>query len=70
VRDAIDAGVRVFKSHLQVGAYDPRDPLLDAVWGMLAEAGLPVVCHCGTAPPRAASPVPARSPTCWPATRG
>jgi predicted TIM-barrel fold metal-dependent hydrolase len=50
VRDAIDAGVRVFKSHLQVGAYDPRDPLLDAVWGMLAEAGLPVVCHCGNGP--------------------
>jgi hypothetical protein len=50
LRDAIDAGARVVKSHLQVGAYDPRDPLLDPVWGLLAEAGLPVVCHCGDGP--------------------
>jgi predicted TIM-barrel fold metal-dependent hydrolase len=50
VRAALDGGVRVFKSHLQVGAYDPRDPQLDPVWGMLAEAGVPVVCHCGDGP--------------------
>ncbi|MBL1289195.1 amidohydrolase [Streptomyces sp. For3] len=50
VREAVEAGARVFKSHLQVGAYDPNDPLLEAVWGLLAEAGIPVVTHCGSGP--------------------
>jgi predicted TIM-barrel fold metal-dependent hydrolase len=50
VRDAIEAGTVVFKAHLQVGAYDPRDELLTPVWGMLAEAGTPVVVHCGSGP--------------------
>lgn len=50
VREAVEAGARVFKSHLQVGAYDPNDPLLDGVWGLLAEAGVPVVMHCGSGP--------------------
>ena len=38
VRAAIGAGRRVFKAHVQVGDYDPADPLLDDVWGALAEA--------------------------------
>ncbi|MEV1025438.1 amidohydrolase family protein [Streptomyces sp. NPDC050264] len=50
VRRAVEAGARVFKAHVQVGAYDPNDPLLDPVWGLLAEAGLPVVTHCGSGP--------------------
>ncbi|MBE7189906.1 MAG: amidohydrolase [Jatrophihabitans endophyticus] len=50
VREALDAGTRIFKAHVQVGGYDPRDPLLDAVWGMLADAGTPVVVHCGDGP--------------------
>ncbi len=50
VAAALDRGARVFKSHLQVGAYDPRDELLEPVWGLLAEAGVPVVCHCGSGP--------------------
>ena len=50
VADALAAGARIFKSHVQVGGYDPRDPLLDAVWGQLAEAGVPVVVHCGSGP--------------------
>jgi predicted TIM-barrel fold metal-dependent hydrolase len=50
VSSALDRGVRVFKAHLQVGAYDPRDPLLDPVWGMLADARTPVVCHCASSP--------------------
>ncbi|MFI8004026.1 amidohydrolase family protein [Streptomyces sp. NPDC086010] len=50
VREAVGAGARVFKSHLQVGAYDPNDPLLEPVWGLLAEAGVPVVMHCGSGP--------------------
>ncbi|QEU69908.1 amidohydrolase [Streptomyces galilaeus] len=50
VRAAVEAGARVFKSHVQVGAYDPTHELLDPVWGMLAEAGVPVVMHCGSGP--------------------
>ncbi|MFD7089634.1 amidohydrolase family protein [Streptomyces sp. NPDC059896] len=43
-------GARIFKSHLQVGAYDPNDERLDRVWGLLAEAAVPVVMHCGSGP--------------------
>ena len=50
VAEAIGGGARLFKAHLQVGGYDPRDELLDPVWGLLAEAGVPVVLHCGSGP--------------------
>ncbi|MGW0121291.1 amidohydrolase family protein [Streptomyces sp. NPDC003327] len=50
VRDALDAGARIFKVHLQVGAFDPNDPLLYTAWGMLAESRTPVVVHCGSGP--------------------
>ncbi|MER7112134.1 amidohydrolase family protein [Streptomyces sp. NPDC000229] len=50
VREAVEGGARVFKAHLQVGAYDPNDPLLDGAWGLLAEAGVPIVIHCGSGP--------------------
>ena len=50
VARAIADGARLFKAHVQVGGYDPRDELLDPVWGLLAEAGVPVVVHCGSGP--------------------
>jgi len=50
VREALDAGARIFKVHLQVGGFSPDDPLLDDVWGLLAEARAPVVVHAGHAP--------------------
>ncbi len=50
VREAIDAGARVFKAHVQVGDYDPDDKRLRQAWGMLAEARIPVVMHCGSGP--------------------
>jgi uncharacterized protein len=50
VRRALDQGARVFKCHIQVGDFDPNDPLLDEAWGLLAEAGVPVVTHCGSGP--------------------
>jgi predicted TIM-barrel fold metal-dependent hydrolase len=50
VRTALDGGARMFKAHVQVGGYDPRDPLLDDVWGLLAEVGVPVVVHVGSGP--------------------
>jgi hypothetical protein len=54
VRAALEDGARVVKVHVQVGGYDPRDPVLDDVWGLLAEAGVPVVTHCGDGPRRGA----------------
>ena len=63
VRRALDQGARVFKCHLQVGDFDPNDPLLDEAWGLLAEAGVPVVTHCGS------GPVPARYTGPGPAAR-
>ncbi|HNM84521.1 MAG TPA: amidohydrolase family protein [Mycobacterium sp.] len=50
VARAVDAGAKVFKAHIQVGDYDPNDPLLDGVWGILQEAAVPVVIHCGSGP--------------------
>ncbi|WP_432139624.1 MULTISPECIES: amidohydrolase family protein [unclassified Streptomyces] len=50
VGEAVEAGARVFKAHVQVGAYDPADELLDGAWGLLAEAQVPVVIHCGSGP--------------------
>ncbi|MGW7536685.1 amidohydrolase family protein [Amycolatopsis sp. NPDC054798] len=52
VDSALRAGARCFKAHVQVGAYDPRDELLDPVWGSLTDAGVPVVIHCGHGPLR------------------
>jgi hypothetical protein len=50
VETALDRGARVFKVHVQVGAFDPRDPLLEGVWAQLEETGTPVVIHCGSGP--------------------
>ncbi|BBX24347.1 amidohydrolase [Mycolicibacter terrae] len=47
---AIATGARVFKAHIQVGDYDPNDPLLDEVWGVIEDSGIPVVIHCGSGP--------------------
>jgi uncharacterized protein len=52
LRAALDGGARCVKAHVQVGDFDPRDPLLDRSWGMLADAGVPVVVHCGHGPLR------------------
>src|SRR5947209_7851584 len=50
VDTALAAGVRVFKVHIQVGDFDPREPVLDPVWGRLAETGTPAVVHAGSGP--------------------
>jgi uncharacterized protein len=47
---ALRTGIRCVKVHVQVGAFDPRSPLLDKAWAMLADAGVPVVVHCGHGP--------------------
>ncbi len=48
--EAIERGARVFKIHLQVGAFDPRHPQLESVWDLLAQHSIPVVAHCGSGP--------------------
>ncbi|MFI6814986.1 amidohydrolase family protein [Nonomuraea sp. NPDC050328] len=50
VREALDAGARIFKLHLQVGGFDPGVPELDPVWAELAERGLPIVVHASSVP--------------------
>ncbi len=50
VSDRIDAGAEIFKVHVQVGGFDIRDELLDEVWGVLEDAGTPVVLHAGSGP--------------------
>jgi predicted TIM-barrel fold metal-dependent hydrolase len=49
---AVEAGARAVKVHVQVGRFDPRDPLLRPAWGLLADAGVPAVVHCGHGPIR------------------
>jgi predicted TIM-barrel fold metal-dependent hydrolase len=50
VTEQLAAGAELVKVHVQVGGYDPRDPQLDEVWGVLADAAIPVVTHCGSGP--------------------
>ncbi len=50
VDSAIRDGTQIFKAHIQVGRYEPNDPLLDPVWGALEDARIPVVIHCGSGP--------------------
>lgn len=46
----IEWGAEVFKVHVQVGGFDVRDARLDDVWGVLEDAGTPVVVHAGSGP--------------------
>ena len=59
VQAALDAGAHVFKVHLQVGGFPADEPRLRPVWGLLAEAGVPVVVHAGHAPVATAHTGPA-----------
>lgn len=44
------ATVQVWKVHVQVGAFTVTHPLLDAAWGVIEDAGTPVVLHAGSGP--------------------
>ncbi len=50
VADLVEAGVEVFKVHVQVGEFHLDDPALGAVWGTLEDAGTPIVIHAGSGP--------------------
>jgi predicted TIM-barrel fold metal-dependent hydrolase len=46
----IQDGVEIFKLHTQVGEFLLDDPLLDAPFGALEDAGTPIVIHVGSGP--------------------
>jgi hypothetical protein len=50
VAKRIGNGAEIFKLHVQVGGFDVRDPLLADAWGVLEDAGTPVVVHAGSGP--------------------
>jgi predicted TIM-barrel fold metal-dependent hydrolase len=50
VGDLVEAGVELFKLHLQVGEFHLDDPLLDEVWGLLEDADVPILVHAGSGP--------------------
>lgn len=50
VPELIEAGVELFKAHMQVGDFPANDPQLEPVWAALAESGTPLVLHAGSGP--------------------
>lgn len=50
VADGLEAGAQLYKVHLQVGGFDPRDPVLRPVWARLAATRTPVIVHAGSGP--------------------
>lgn len=63
VADALDRGAVIFKCHVQVGDFDPNDPLLEPVWSLLEESGTPIVIHAGSGPAPGRFTGPARIAT-------
>lgn len=50
VAQLLAEGVEIFKLHVQVGEFHLDDPVLDPVWGLLEDAGTPIVIHAGSGP--------------------
>jgi hypothetical protein len=50
VEELVAAGAEIFKLHTQVGEFALDDPLLDEPFGILEDAGTPVVIHVGSGP--------------------
>ena len=50
VEELLEGGVEVFKLHTQVGEFLLDDPLLDDAFGLLEDAGVPIVTHVGSGP--------------------
>lgn len=50
VAEALADGTRAMKAHVAVGRYDPRDPCLRPVWGMLEDSGTAVITHASSSP--------------------
>ena len=65
VADAIAAGARIFKSHIQVGDYSPRRPASTRCGEQIDAAQIPVVIHCGSGPAPGAHTGGNRYAACW-----
>lgn len=50
VNEALAAGGRCVKVHLQVGKFDPCDPRLAEAWSAIEGAQAPVIMHAGAVP--------------------
>ena len=50
VSDLIEAGVEVLKLHTQVGEFRLDHPALDEAFGLVEDAGTPIVIHAGSGP--------------------
>jgi predicted TIM-barrel fold metal-dependent hydrolase len=50
VAEALTGGVELFKVHAQVGEFRLDDPMLGTAWGLVEDAGVPVVVHIGSGP--------------------
>ena len=50
VAELVSSGIAMFKLHSQVGSFHVDDPLLDDVWGVLADSRTPVMAHVGSGP--------------------
>lgn len=50
VGQLVAEGVQVFKLHTQVGEFDLADPLMRDAFGLLEDAGTPIVVHVGSGP--------------------
>jgi hypothetical protein len=50
VEARLRSGVELFKVHVQVGDFDPNDPVLAEAWGLITDARVPVVLHVGSGP--------------------
>lgn len=50
VGELLEGGVEILKLHTQVGEFRLDDPLLDEAFGMVEDAGTPVVIHVGSGP--------------------
>jgi uncharacterized protein len=50
VQALVDAGVEIFKLHVQVGEFLLDDPLLEPAWDVIESAGTPIVVHVGSGP--------------------
>ena len=69
-RSWLAAASRCSRSTSRSGAFDLDDPLLDEVWGLLEDAGTPVVVHAGSGPVGNDFTGPGPVAACWPGTRG
>ncbi|WP_286403755.1 amidohydrolase family protein [Pseudarthrobacter defluvii] len=50
VAQSLREGARIFKVHIQVGAFSLLDPELAPAWKLIEDSGAPVVIHCGNGP--------------------